>query len=133
MYKKNNKHKIGSNRSFGIVFFAVFLIVALWSFRGDIGEIKTIPLVISVIFLILGLINSKLLTPLNKLWLKIGEILGRIIAPIVIAIVFFLVITPTAIIMRLLGKDLLKKKYDSKSKSYWINRIEIINSMKKQF
>ena len=83
--------------------------------------------------MILGLINSKLLTPLNKLWLKLGELLGRIIAPIVIAIVFFLVVTPIAIIMRLLGKDLLKKKYDSRNKSYWINREEIINSMKKQF
>ena len=125
--------KIGSNRSFGIVFFLLFFVMAFWSFRGDFQQIKIIPFILSLVFLILGLINSKLLTPLNKLWLKIGEILGRIIAPIVIAIVFFLVITPTAIIMRLLGKDLLKKKYDSKSKSYWINRIEIINSMKKQF
>ena len=128
-----NNVKISSNRSFGIVFFLLFFVIAFWSFRGDFQQIKIIPFIISLIFLILGLINSKLLTPLNKLWLKLGELLGRIIAPIVIAIVFFLVVTPIAIIMRLLGKDLLKKKYDSKNKSYWINREEIINSMKKQF
>ena len=125
--------KISSNRSFGIVFFLLFFVIAFWSFRGDFQQIKIIPFILSLIFLILGLINSKLLTPLNKLWLKLGELLGRIIAPIVIAIVFFLVVTPIAIIMRLLGKDLLKKKYDSRNKSYWINREEIINSMKKQF
>ena len=128
-----NNVKISSNRSFGIVFFLLFFVIAFWSFRGDFQQIKIIPFILSLIFLILGLINSKLLTPLNKLWLKLGELLGRIIAPIVIAIVFFLVVTPIAIIMRLLGKDLLKKKYDSKNKSYWINREEIINSMKKQF
>ena len=128
-----NNVKISSNRSFGIVFFLLFFIIAFWSFRGDFQQIKIIPFILSLIFLILGLINSKLLTPLNKLWLKLGELLGRIIAPIVIAIVFFLVVTPIAIIMRLLGKDLLKKKYDSRNKSYWINREEIINSMKKQF
>ena len=128
-----NNVKISSNRSFGIVFFLLFFIIAFWSFRGDFQQIKIIPFILSLIFLILGLINSKLLTPLNKLWLKLGELLGRIIAPIVIAIVFFLVVTPIAIIMRLLGKDLLKKKYDSRNKSYWINREEIINSMKKKF
>ena len=128
-----NNVKISSNRSFGIVFFLLFFVIAFWSFRGDFQQIKIIPFILSLIFLILGLINSKLLTPLNKLWLKLGELLGRIIAPIVIAIVFFLVVTPIAIIMRLLGKDLLKKKYDSRNKSYWINREEIINSMKKQF
>ena len=124
--------KIGSNRSFGIVFFLLFFVMAFWSFRGDFQQIKIIPFILSLIFLILGLINSKLLTPLNKLWLKIGEILGRIIAPIVIAIVFFLVITPTAIIMRLLGKDLLNIK-KSNQKTYWIHKNNKNNNMKNQF
>ena len=132
MYKKNNKHKIGSNRSFGIVFFVVFLIVALWSFRGDIGEIKTIPLVISVIFLILGLINSKILTPLNRLWMKFGYALGAVIAPVVMGVIFFVVITPIGLIMRLLGKDLLMRKYSNRT-SYWIEREKDLGTMKKQF
>ena len=125
--------KLPTNRNFGIVFFVLFFIIAFWSFRGEIQQIKILPFCLSLIFLILGLINSKLLTPLNKLWFKFGEFLGRIIAPIVIATVFFLVITPIAIFMRMAGKDLLKKKYDNKIKSYWINRVEKMNSMKKQF
>ena len=126
-------NKIGSNRSFGLVFFVFFFVIAFWSFRGDFNQIKLIPLYISTFFLFFGLINSRLLTPLNRLWIKFGEFLGRIIAPIVIATVFFLVITPIAIFMRMAGKDLLKKKYDNKIKSYWINRVEKMNSMKKQF
>ena len=77
--------------------------------------------------------NSKLLTPLNKLWFKFGMILGAIIAPIVMGVVFFLVITPIGIIMRIMGKDLLKKRYDKKKETYWIKRDKPVNTMKKQF
>ena len=109
----NLKIKIGSNRNFGIVFFIVFLVVSLWPLTY--GEpIRIWSAIISLVFLILGLMNSKLLTPLNKLWFKFGMILGAIIAPIVMGVVFFLVITPIGIIMRIMGKDLLKKRYDKK-------------------
>ena len=103
--------KIGSNRSFGIVFFIVFLIIGLYPLIKD-GDLRWWSLIISVIFLFLGLINSNVLTPLNKIWFKFGILLGKIISPIVMGIVFFIFVTPTGIIMRLLRKDLigLKKK-----------------------
>ena len=128
-----SKIKIGSNRSFGLVFFVVFFIIAFWSFRGNLNEIKILPLFISLIFLILGLIKSNLLTPLNKIWFKFGIILGAIISPIVMAVVFFLVVTPTGLIMRIMGKDLLKRKYDKTKQSYWIKRDQAIGTMKRQF
>ena len=121
-----------SNRSFGLLFFIIFLIVGLWPLKnGD--NINFYFILISFIFLILGLINSKLLYPLNKLWIKFGEILGIIIAPIVMAIIFFLIVTPIGLFMRLIGKDLLKKQYDKKKKSYWIKRDNPIDTMKQQF
>ena len=132
MFEKS-KIKMGSNRGFGVVFFVVFLVIAFWSFRGDLQQIKIIPFSISIIFLILGLLNSKVLTPLNKLWFKFGLLLGAIIAPIVMGFIFFLVVTPIAFIMRLIGKDLLKRKYNKLSKTYWINRDKKIETMKQQF
>ena len=124
--------KISSNRNFGLVFFIVFLIISLWPLTY--GEPVRIWLVIiSMVFLILGLMNSKLLTPLNKLWFKFGIILGAIITPIVMGIIFFLVVTPIGLIMKIMGKDLLNKKYDKKKNTYWINRDKNMSSMKKQF
>ena len=132
MSKFNKKNKMSSNRSFGLVFFLVFFIFAFWSFRGEFHQIKIIPLSISIFFLILGLRNSNLLTPINKLWLKLGNTIGLVVAPIVMGIVFFIVITPIGLIMRLIGKDFLMKKYSNK-KSYWIHREKNIGSMKRQF
>ena len=128
------KIKIGSNRSFGLVFFIFFLLISVWPLinNNSLNEIRVIPLGISIVFLVLGLLNSKILTPLNKLWFKFGMLLGSIIAPIVMGIVFFLVVTPTGLLMRLFGKDLLNQKYNKNKKSYWISRAGI-NSMKKQF
>ena len=128
---KNNKIKIGSNRSFGIIFSIVFLIIAIWPLLST-SEIRYWSLVISVIFLILGLIKSKILTPLNKIWFKIGITLGNLISPLVMGIVFFLVVTPTSIIMKILGKDLLNLKKNN-NKSYWIEKKKQNTSMKKQF
>ena len=125
------KSKIGSNRSFGIVFFIVFLIIATWPLIND-SEIRYWSLVISFIFLFLGIVNSKLLTPLNKIWFKIGILLGNIISPIVMGIIFFLVVTPTSIIMKILRKDLLNLKKNNKN-SYWIEKRKQNSSMKKQF
>ena len=123
--------KIGSNRNFGIVFFIVFLIIALYPLLNN-ENIRYWSLIISLIFLVLGLINSKILTPFNKLWFKFGIILGKIISPIVMGIIFFLVVTPIGFIMRVLGKDLLNLKY-SKDKSYWIEKNGPKSKMKNQF
>ena len=127
-----NKVKISSNRNFGLVFFIVFLIISLWPLTY--GEpIRIWLVIISMVFLILGLMNSKLLTPLNKLWFKFGMILGAIVAPIVMGFIFFLAATPIGLVMRIMGKDLLNKKYDKKKNTYWINRDKNMSSMKKQF
>ena len=121
-----------NNKGFGLLFFVVFLIIGLWPLiNGDSPRI--IFFIIGLIFLILGLVNSKILTPLNKAWVKFGELLGKIIAPIVMAGVYFIVLTPISIIVRLFGKDLLKVKFSDKSKSYWIKRDKDLGSMDKQF
>tara|TARA_Y100000992_G_C20958874_1_gene347196 strand:+ start:31 stop:411 length:381 start_codon:yes stop_codon:yes gene_type:complete len=121
-----------SIRSFGIVFFIVFLLVGLWPLLNN-NEIRIWALIISLIFLILGLIKSKILVPLNNAWIKFGELLGRIIAPIVMAIVYFIVLTPMSFLVRILGKDLLKIKFSNQLKSYWIKREKNVGSMKNQF
>ena len=123
--------KLPSNRNFGIVFFIVFLIIALWPILKQ-NEIRIWSLIISFIFFVLGLINSKLLTPLNKLWFKFGILLGNIISPIVMGIVFFLVVTPTGLIMRFFRKDILRLKKNSND-SYWINKDNTNSSMRNQF
>ncbi len=123
--------KIGSNRSFGIVFCIVFLIIALYPLT-NLGEIKIWALIISICFFILGLIKSTLLSPLNKLWFKFGIFLGKIISPLVMGLIFFLVVTPIAILMRLLGKDLLNLKF-SNNNTYWIEKNEPRSKMKNQF
>tara|TARA_B100002049_G_scaffold191467_1_gene148484 strand:- start:49 stop:444 length:396 start_codon:yes stop_codon:yes gene_type:complete len=130
--RNNSKIKISSNRSFGIVFFFVFLIISLWPLINE-NPLRVWSIFVAIIFLILGLMNSKLLTPLNILWFKFGKLLGFIIAPIVMGIVFFVVITPTGLIMKIIGKDLLNNKYNNKIKSYWINRGKLKSTMKQQF
>ena len=121
-----------SNKSFGLLFFVVFLILGLWPLKN--GESFNFYFIAaSVVFLILGLLNSKLLSPLNKSWIKLGEILGIILAPIVMALVFFLILTPVSIIVRVFGKDLLGLKFLKKKDTYWIQRKKILGSMKKQF
>ena len=123
--------KISSNRSFGIVFFIVFLLIALYPLAYS-GEIRIWSVIISAIFLFLGLLNSKILSPVNKLWFKFGIFLGKIISPLIMGIIFFLVVTPIGLMMRLLGKDLLNLKYN-KSQSYWIEKTGPKSKMKNQF
>ena len=121
-----------SNKSFGLIFFVVFLIIGLWPLKN--GESLNFYFIIaSVVFLILGLLNSKLLSPLNKSWIKLGEILGIIIAPIVMALVYFAILTPISIIVRVFGKDLLGLKFLKEKETYWIKRKKNLGSMKKQF
>ena len=128
---KNTEIKIGSNKSFGVVFFIVFSIIAIYPLINNEG-LRIWSFIISIIFLVLGLINSKILTPLNKLWFKFGLLLGRIISPVIMGIIFFFVVTPTALIMRIIGKDLLNLKF-TKNKSYWIEKSGPKSKMKNQF
>ena len=123
--------KISSNRSFGIVFFVVFLLVALYPLTNK-GDIIIWSLIISLIFLILGLVNSKILTPLNKIWFKLGIFLGKIISPLIMGMIFFFVVTPIGLIMKALGKDILNLKYNT-NKSYWIKKSGPKSKMKNQF
>jgi hypothetical protein len=127
-----NKIKIGTNRNFGLVFFATFLIVSFWPLMYS-EPIRVWAIFISLLFLILGLTNSKILTPLNKLWFKFGIILGNIVSPIVMGLVFFLVVTPIGLFMKIIGKDFLNLKYDNKKRTYWIKRDKPSGSMKRQF
>ncbi len=123
--------KISSNRSFGIVFFIVFLLIALYPLI-DKGEFRLWSLMISIIFFILGILNSKILTPLNKLWFKFGILLGKIVSPIILGIIFFFVVTPIGVLMRFFGKDVLNLKYNN-NKSYWIEKTGPKSKMKNQF
>ena len=126
-----NEIKINSNRSFGIVFFIVFLLISVHPLIND-ENIRYWSLIISLIFLILGLLNSKILTPLNKIWFKFGILLGKIISPLVMGIIFFFVVTPTGLLMKMLKKDLLNLKFNS-DQSYWIEKTEPKSKMKNQF
>ena len=127
----NKNTKFPTNKNFGIVFSIVFLIIALFPLIND-GSLRIWSLTVSMVFLFLGLINSKILTPLNKIWFKFGLILGRIVSPVIMGIIFFLVVTPIAFIMRLVGKDLLNLKFN-KHKSYWIEKTGPKSNMKNQF
>jgi len=122
---------MSSNKSFGIVFFLFFLIISIYPFF-DNGQIKLWSLFISFIFLILGLLNSNLLTPLNKIWYKFGILLGNIISPLVMSLIFFLIVTPIALIIKIFKKDILNLKKNN-SKSYWIEKSGPKSKMKDQF
>ena len=123
--------KISSNRSFGVVFFVVFLLIALYPVINN-EEIRAWSLIVSLIFLVLGLLNSKILNPFNQIWFKFGVLLGRIISPLIMAIIFFFVVTPIGLIMRTLGKDILNLRYNTK-KTYWIEKTGPKSKMKNQF
>ena len=122
---------ISSNRNFGIVFFIVFLLIALYHLIYN-GEIRLWSLVISIIFLILGLINSKILTPLNKIWFKFGIFLGKTVSLLIMGVIFFFVVTPTGLLMKIFRKDILNLK-KTENKSYWIEKGGTKSKMKNQF
>ena len=123
--------KKASNRSFGLLFSFIFLIITFWPLLNS-EPIRLWALIISLTFLFLGILNSKILSTLNKGWIKFGELLGKIIAPIVMFLVFFIILTPIGMLLKLFGKDLLKIKKNKLIKSYWINR-KNITSMDRQF
>ena len=125
------KTKLPTNRNFGIVFFLVFLIISLFPIINN-ENIRIWSLIIALIFLILGLLNASILSPLNKFWFKFGMTLGNLISPVIMAIIFFMVVTPTSLLVRLFGKDLLSLKKNDK-KTYWIKKSIIKSEMKNQF
>ena len=121
-----------SEKSFGVVFSIVFLIIALYPLITPEG-LRIWALVVSIIFFLLAFLAPKILVLPNKLWFKFGLLIGSIVAPIVMAFIYFVTVLPTGLIMRLLGKDLLKPKLDKNAKSYWVKRSEPMGSMKNQF
>jgi len=130
--QEKTKIKIGSNRSFGIVFSIVFFIVGLFPLINNL-DIRIWAIIIALFFLILGSINSNLLKPLNILWFKFGLLLGKIISPIIMGLVFFAVVTPTGFLVKIFGKDLLNLKNKKNIDSHWIIRDKTKVSLKKQF
>ena len=127
-----SKIKISSNRNFGIVFFLVFILIGLWPLIDE-GNIRIWSIILASIFLVLGIFNSKLLYPFNRLWFEFGKLLGIVVSPIVMGIIFFILITPIGFLMKIMGKDLLKNKYNKNINSYWIKRDKSVGTMKKQF
>ena len=128
---KNSNIKIGTNKSFGIVFFLFFSIVSVFPLFKD-GNIRIWSLIIAIIFLILGMLDSKFLTPLNKIWFKFGIFLGKIVSPVIMGVIFFFVVTPIAFLMKILKKDLLNLRYNN-DKSYWIEKSGPKSRMEDQF
>jgi hypothetical protein len=126
-----NDIKIGSNKSFGLVFFIVFILIGFHPLLNG-GELRIWSIVVSIIFLVLGILNSKYLTQLNKIWFKFGLFLGKIISPLVMGVIFFFVVTPIAFMMKILRKDLLNLDFNN-DKTYWIKKIEPKSKMKNQF
>tara|TARA_B100000780_G_C21041135_1_gene417774 strand:- start:709 stop:1092 length:384 start_codon:yes stop_codon:yes gene_type:complete len=126
-----DKTKISSNKSFGILFFIVFVLIAIYPLTNN-GNIRIWSLSISVIFLYLGFFNSRILTPFNIIWSKFGILLGKIVAPLSMIIIFFGVVTPIGLFMRIMGKDLLNLKFNN-NQSYWIKKEESKSKFKNQF
>jgi len=127
----DSKLRIGTNRSFGIVFSIFFLIISLWPLKSG-NELNLFLLLISAIFLLLGLTNSKLLSPLNIIWFKFGLFLGKMVSPVVMGIIFFFVFTPTSLILKIFRKDVLNLKKNNDN-SYWIEKSGPKSKMKNQF
>ena len=131
-YSHNHEIKMGSERNFGLVFCAFFLIVGLLPvFSGGAPRIWAV--LVALAFAALALLRPKVLAPLNRLWFRFGLLLGKIVAPIVLSLVYFLTVVPTGMVMRLLGKDPLRRKLDPSATSYWIERETPVGSMRNQF
>ena len=120
-----------STKSFGILFFIVFFVIGVWPvFNSE--NLRLWSIILSFLFLISGLVNANFLNPLNRAWIKFGEILGKIIAPVVMFLIFFVLITPLSFVIRIFGKDLLKTRLTNEN-SYWIKREKDAGTMKRQF
>ena len=125
------KKKKNTNRSFGILFFIVFSIISIWPILSG-NELRLWSFIVAIIFLIMGITKSRFLTPFNIAWIKFGELLGVIISPLIMGLVYFLVVLPIGILMRVLGKDLLSLKFNKNIETYW-NKKELKTNFNKQF
>ena len=125
------KKKKNTNRSFGILFFIVFSIISIWPVLSG-GELRLWSFILAIIFLIMGITKSRFLTPFNIAWIKFGELLGVIISPLIMGLVYFLVVLPIGILMRVLGKDLLSLKFNKNIETYWNNK-KVKTNFNKQF
>ena len=124
--------KLSSNRSFGIVFFIFFLILSLFPLLKN-NQVNFYFLVTALVFLVLGLLNAKILTPLNKYWVKFGDILGKFVSPIIMFFIYFFTVFPVNLLLRLFNKDVMYLKLHKKNKSYWIKKEVNDTSMNNQF
>ena len=131
---KFSELKLPSNRKFGFFFTAIFLLASSYSYYVDSELMVYILSAICGVFLIITIINADVLLPLNKLWMKFGILLGKIVSPIIMGIIFFGIFTPIAILMRLSGRDELHLRF-KKKKTHWINRKDVkkFDTFKKQF
>ena len=127
-----NDIKAGSIRSFGIVFFLFFVIIALYPILNN-HNIRIWSLIVGFIFLFLGIVKSPILKPLNFIWFKFGLFLGKFISPIVMGIVYFVVVFPTSLLLKLFKKNYLNIKYERNRSSYWVTIKDKNTSMKDQF
>ena len=132
---ESNRHlemQSGSEKSFGIVFSIVFFIIGLYPLVDGQG-MRLWSVGIAIIFVIVSYSRPKVLSVPNRLWLRLGMILGAVVSPVVMALVYFLTVVPIGMFMKVLGKDLLRKKLDKNANSYWIKRDQAVGSMKYQF
>lgn len=132
VFSNNSRNKNSSEKSFGIVFSIVFLLVSIYPLIHS-GKMHIWALFVSSMFMFLAYVSPKLLSLPSKLWLKFGLLIGSIVSPIFISVIYYIAVVPTGLIMRLLGKDILKNKLDDNAETYWIKRKEPIGSMKNQF
>ncbi len=123
--------KHNNNRSFGILLFFVFTVISFWPLFSK-NDLRIWSLTIAIIFLVIAIINPKLFSPFTKLWIKLGEFIGKFISPIIIGFIFFLILTPIGLLMKMLKKDILNLKF-SNNETYWVKRKTKLNSMDKQY
>ena len=126
------KNNISSNRSFGLVFSIFFFTIFSYNFFLN-NDFNIYILLLSIIFLILGVLNSKILYPMNRVWIYFGYLLGKFITPVVLFILYFSIVLPTNLVLKIIGKDIMRLKYNKNTKSYWELRNKKPNSMDNQF
>jgi hypothetical protein len=125
MHEHSQKHtakiKGSSDRTFGLVFTVFFVLVAAYPLING-QQVRVWSLLVAGLFLLLALLYPRILAPANRAWMKLGTLLHHIVSPLALGILFFLVVTPTALLMRLFGKDPLRLRFDNAVDSYWIKR-----------
>lgn len=132
MTTNDSAPQAGSPRGFGLLFVVVFALIGLWPLLGD-GPVRLWSLVVAAVILVIALAAPFLLQPFNRVWHKFGLILGMIMTPVIMTVIFVLVFTPTGLLLRLFGKDPMTRRFEPKTKSYWIKRTTPAGSMRDQF